>query len=210
AARCASPTAGHRQRMAATLLRQALRDSGHELTGACSDYDPLFDLIGDARLVLLGEGSHGTHEFYAERERITRRLIEEKEFDAVAVEADWPDAWRVDRWVRGDSDEHDAEEALRGFRRFPTWMWRNAVVVDFIGWLRDFNERQSARQARFFGIDLYSLYNSIDAVLSYLDRADPEAARRARLRYSCFDRSDHGDAQDYGFAVRSGLQEPCE
>src|SRR5437879_3357594 len=164
--------------MADTLLRQALRDSGHELTGARSDYDPLFDLIGDARLVLLGEASHGTHEFYAERARITQRLIEEKGFDAVAVEADWPDAYQVNRFVRGLSTDATAEEALRGFQRFPTWMWRNAVVLDFVGWLREHNDvaGEQLRKAGFYGLDLYSLYRSIQEVISYLERVDPEAA----------------------------------
>ena len=101
------------------------------LTGGGHDLDPLLDLVGDRSLVLLGEASHGTHEFYAARARITRRLVEEKGFVAVAVEADWPDAHRVNRWVRG-LDDGDALDALGGFRRFPTWMWRNTVVRDFL------------------------------------------------------------------------------
>ena len=104
------------------------------------DYDPLLELIGDASLVLLGEASHGSHEFYRERALITRRLIEEKGFTGVAVEADWPDAYRVNRYVRGAREDADAEEALRGFQRFPTWMWRNAEVLDFVGWLRAHND----------------------------------------------------------------------
>src|SRR5439155_2649475 len=108
----------------------AVREAAVPLTGASGDYDPLLDLIGDARFVLLGEASHGTHEFYAERARITRRLIEEKGFTAVAVEADWPDAYRVNRYVRGAGDDGEAIAALGDFRRFPTWMWRNADVLD--------------------------------------------------------------------------------
>src|SRR5207253_9210095 len=108
------------------------------LTLDCSstDYDPFLDLIGDARFVLLGEASHGTHDFYDQRAQITKRLIEEHGFMAVAVEADWPDAYRVNRYVRGTTDDADSEEALSGFKRFPTWMWRNADVLDFVGWLR--------------------------------------------------------------------------
>ena len=119
----------------------AVRLHARPLTGAASDYDPLLSLVGDARLVLLGEASHGTHEFYRERARITQRLISEVGFTAVAIEGDWPDAHRIDRYVCGGRDDLDAEEALRGFRRFPTWMWRNADVVNFVGWLRERNAR---------------------------------------------------------------------
>ena len=125
-----------------TLLREA-----QPLNGAEDDYDGLLDLIGDASVVMLGEASHGTHEFYRERVRITRRLIEELGFVGVAVEADWPDAYRVNRHVRGAAEDADAEEALRGFRRFPTWMWRNAEVLDFVGWLRAHNERAASAAA---------------------------------------------------------------
>ena len=124
---------------------QTVREHAHPLTGGGSDYDPLFARIGEARFVLLGEASHGTHEFYQERARITRRLIEERGFTAVAVEADWPDAYRVNRYVRGQSDDIDAAEALAGFRRFPTWMWRNTVMVDFVEWLRAHNDSLPTR-----------------------------------------------------------------
>ncbi len=147
------------------------------------DFDGLLELIGDASIVLIGEASHGTHEFYRERALLTRTLIEEKGFDAVAVEADWPDAYRVNRYVRGATEDADAEEALRGFRRFPTWMWRNAEVLDFVGWLRARNDRGGASQAvGFYGLDLYSLYASVAEVIAYLERVDPPAAERARER----------------------------
>src|ERR1044071_2446976 len=110
-----------------------LREVIHPLTGQAHDYDPVLSLVGDASLCLLGEATHGTHEFYRERAEITKRLIKEKGFTAVAVEADWPDAFRVNRYVRGLSDDKDANEALGGFKRFPTWMWRNTVVLDFVG-----------------------------------------------------------------------------
>src|SRR5512142_2342873 len=122
------------------LASQAMRGAARPLVGAAEDYDPLLERIGDARFVLLGEASHGTHEFYRERAQITKRLIREKGFTAVAVEADWPDAYRVNRYVRGRGDDADAIEALAGFQRFPTWMWRNADVLDFIGWLRSHND----------------------------------------------------------------------
>ena len=105
------------------------------VTGEYADYDSLLDRIGDRRFVLIGEASHGTHDFYRERARITRRLIDERGFTAVAVEADWPDAYRVNRYVMGLSDENDANAALSDFRRFPAWMWRNCDVLAFVEWL---------------------------------------------------------------------------
>jgi len=193
-----------------TAALDALRLDAQPLHGADSDYDALLERVGDASLVLLGEASHGTHEFYRERARITRRLIEERGFTAVAVEGDWPDADRVSRYVQGAGDDGDAEEALRGFQRFPTWMWRNAEVVDFVGWLRAHNERLSRgeRSVGFYGLDLYSLGASMDAVVAYLQDVDPAAALRARRRYACL----HPFAQDssgYGQAVLLGVSEPC-
>src|SRR2546426_2127710 len=170
-------------------LREALSATLHPLTGTAQDYDRIVDLIGDARFVLLGEASHGTHEFYRERAQITKRLIQEKGFSAVAVEADWPDAYRVNRYVQGKSEDADAIDSLSGFKRFPAWMWRNADVLDFVGWLRAHNDALPSRAIKtgFYGLDLYSLNTSIAAVLDYLGKVDPQAARRARNRYSCFD-----------------------
>ncbi len=180
------------------------------LSGAAQDYDTLLDLIGPARFALLGEASHGTREFYRERIRITQRLIAEKGFTAIAVEADWPDAWRVNRYVRGLSDDPDADSALAGFKRFPAWMWRNTEVRDFVEWLRDYNAgRGRQSQVGFYGIDLYSLFTSIQAVLAYLDRTDPDAARRARARYACFDHA-RDDSQVYGYGASFGLSPSCE
>jgi erythromycin esterase-like protein/adenine/guanine phosphoribosyltransferase-like PRPP-binding protein len=192
-------------------LTQAIREAGHRLTGTERDYDPLMELIGDARLVLLGEASHGTHEFYRERARITKRLIEEKGVTAVAVEADWPDAYRVNRYVRGVGDDVDAVEALANFRRFPTWMWRNRDVVEFVEWLRARNDALPAGAAKtgFYGLDLYSLRASMKAVLQYLEKTDPEAARRARFRYACLDRVAE-DTRIYGLLVGSGHARSCE
>lgn len=188
----------------------SLRAEAHAVTGAPDDYDGLLERLGDARIVLLGEASHGSHEFYAERARITRRLIEERGFTAIAVEGDWPDAYRVNRYVRGAGPDRDAEEALRGFRRFPTWMWRNADVLEFVGWLRDRNDRvdHAAHRAGFYGLDLYSLYESIEAVIAYLEAVDPPAADRARERYACFVPFG-GQSQEYGRAVTLGVSEPC-
>ncbi|MBS1677166.1 MAG: erythromycin esterase family protein [Actinobacteria bacterium] len=176
------------------------------LNGGGTDYDGLLELIGDVPVVMIGEASHGTHEFYRERARITRRLIEEKGFRAVAVEADWPDAYRVNRYLHGAADDADAEEALRGFRRFPTWMWRNAEVLDFVGWAREHNRlAEPGEGVSFFGLDLYSLATSVEAVIAYLERVDPAAAARARRRYGAFEV--FGGDQDYGRAVTFGISE---
>ena len=199
----------HREPKDSELL-QGLRAHMQALRGDASRYDGLLALIGDARFALLGEASHGTQEFYRERAEITKRLIVEKRFTAVAVEADWPDAWRVNRYVRGLSDDVDAEAALSGFRRFPAWMWRNTVVRDFVEWLRAHNSRVDREsQVGFYGLDLYSLFSSMQVVLAYLAKVDPEAAQRAKSRYACFDHAAE-DAQAYGYAASFGLKGSCE
>lgn len=193
-----------------SVLTSALEEVVRPLTGASSDFDALLELVGDARIVLIGEASHGTHEFYRQRALITRRLIEEKGFSAVAIEGDFPDAYRVNRYVRDQSADPDAEQSLSGFARFPTWMWRNSDVLDFIGWLRSYNEtRRRAEQAGFYGLDLYSLHASSEAVVAYLDEVAPEAAERARSRYACF-RGLTQEPQKYGQAVSLGLTPECE
>jgi len=194
-----------------SLLTNAVQEMLQPLNGRLGDYDGLLALIHEARFCLLGEATHGTHEFYKERAEITKRLIKEKGFTAVAVEADWPDAFRVNRYVRGLGDDRDADEALSGFKRFPTWMWRNTVVLDFVEWLRDYNASlpEGATRVGFYGLDLYSLYTSIEAILSYLRRVDPQAADRARYRYSCFEHFAE-DTQAYGYAANFGITESCE
>ncbi|CAM4482240.1 erythromycin esterase family protein [Corallococcus exiguus] len=192
------------------LLVRALAESVRPLQGTREDFGPLMDLVGNATCVLIGEATHGTHEFYRLRALLTRRLIEEKGFNAVAVEADWPDAYRINRYVRAMGHDVDAVESLSDFQRFPAWMWRNADVLDFAGWLRTHNDRHSAREkVGFYGLDLYSLHASMGAVLKYLDRADPEAAKRARHRYACFEHFGE-DPKDYGHATSLGLSPDCE
>ena len=193
------------------LVTDVVREAAHPLVSEMEDYDPLMQLIGDAPLVLIGEASHGTHEFYRERSQITKRLIKEKGFCGVAVEADWPDAYRVNRYVRGVGGDVEGVDALSDFRRFPGWMWRNADVLDFVGWLRTYNDDlpENANRVGFYGLDLYSLHTSIAAVLDYLQRIDPEAAERARARYSCFDHFGK-DEQAYGYATAIGISESCE
>lgn len=189
----------------------AARDmTAHPLRGAAQDFDPLIELAEDARIVLIGEATHGTHEFYRQRAQLTKRLILEKGFVAVAAEADWPDAYRVNRYVRGIGHDSEAEESLRGFKRFPAWMWRNADVLDFVGWLREHNdELDASEKVGFYGLDLYSLHASIEAVLQYLEKTDPEAAKRARYRYACFEHFGE-DPQAYGYAASFGLSPNCE
>lgn len=187
-----------------------VRRHARPFPGPATTDEALLDQLGRARVVLIGEATHGTHEFYRERALLTRRLIEEKGFTAVAVEADWPDAYRVNRFVRGTGADVDAVDALADFRRFPAWMWRNADVLDFVGWLRAHNERQpESTRAGFYGLDLYSLHASMRAVIAYLDKADPDAATRARERYACFDRFGQSP-HDYAYSAGLRLTATCE
>jgi erythromycin esterase-like protein len=182
-----------------------------ELVGSPHDFDPVLDLVGDARFVLIGEASHGTHEFYRIRAQISKLLIAQRGFNAVAVEADWPDAYRVNRFVRGKGNDVDSVEALSGFQRFPQWMWRNADALDFVGWLREHNDEQpfEDRKCGFYGLDLYSLHASIEAVLTYLDKVDPKAAKEARHYYSCFEHFGK-DITTYGYAAGFRMTPSCE
>src|SRR4029453_9929166 len=187
-----------------------ISEKAEALVCAPDDFNSLVDLIGDARFVLIGEASHGTHEFYRIRAQISKVLIAQRGFSAVAVEADWPDAYRVNRFVRGASNDSDSVEAL-SFQRFPQWMWRNADVLDFVGWLREHNDQQifEDRKCGFYGLDLYSLHASIEAVLAYLGKVDPEAAKRARHYYSCFEHFGK-DITTYGYATGFRMTESCE
>jgi erythromycin esterase-like protein len=186
-----------------------VREEAHPLEGL-ANVDTLLRLVGSARLVLLGEATHGTQEFYRYRAEVTRRLIVDKGFDAVAVEADWPAALRASRYAQNTEDDAGAEQALRGFERFPRWMWRNTEIVAFLEWLRERNAAvpEASAHVGFYGLDLYSLRESMQAVLRYFDRTDPEAAQRARARYACFDELAH-DPQAYGHAVHFGLRDDC-
>jgi erythromycin esterase-like protein len=193
----------------ATLATRAaqIADVAHRISSP-ADYATLIEAIGDRHVVLIGEASHGTHEFYETRAELTRRLIAEKGFRVVAVEADWPDALRVHRYVSGDGEDQDTNAALGDFARFPQWMWRNHVVLEFVEWLRTWNDAHPQAKAGFYGMDLYNLHGSIADVLQYLEGVDPAAARRARDRYACFDH--FGDPQMYGFAATKGIAESCE
>jgi protein-L-isoaspartate(D-aspartate) O-methyltransferase len=171
------------------------------------DLEPLLERIGSARVVLIGEASHGTSEFYRMRARITRELISSKQFSFVAIEGDWPDAARIDHYARHAS--HPPSEWL-AFARFPVWMWRNRETRDFVDWLREHNTGLApARRAAFHGLDLYSLHSSIRAVLDYLDAVDPHTAQIARLRYGCLTPW-QSDPATYGHAALTGKYRSCE
>lgn len=199
-------------------LVEAVEKYAVPLGGDLQDYDEIIRASKDKQFVLIGEASHGTKEFYRARAEITERLISEKGFDAVAVEADWPDAYRVNRYVSLMSEDDNANQALGDFERFPTWMWRNHEVEHFIHWLRDYNfefrhpeagQKDMTWPVGFYGLDLYSLNTSIHAVIAYLDKVDPMAARRARLRYGCLYHF-MDNPQAYGYATEAGLADSCE
>lgn len=190
-----------------TVLLDVIRNSAAMLGSGDRDYDRLLQMVGDRPFVLLGEASHGTHEFYAMRADITRRLIVEHGFDAVAVEADWPDAYRLNRYVRGQCDD-GLDDAFGDFQRFPTWMWRNSDARTFIGWLHAHNAaRPALARTGFYGLDLYSLYRSAEAVIRYLEGVDPEQAANARRLYACLDHV--REPQDYAYEAAHGLRPPC-
>ena len=188
-----------------------------------SNFSALIEAIGDARLVLIGEATHGTAEFYSTRAELSRLLLSQRGFDFVAVEGDWPDCYRVNRFIQhrppplasGPEQDRTAEEALSDFTRFPQWMWRNVVVRDYAVWCRQFNAAlsppsSSSPPARlpvaFYGLDLYSLFTSADAVIAFLERVDSRAAERARERYATLGSFRH-EPQEYGVAVSLGLVE---
>jgi erythromycin esterase-like protein len=202
------PTSAH------SRLIEKIRNSAVPLTGNARDYNSLMEMIGDARYVLIGEATHGSDEFYRIRADITKRLIEHCGFAAVAVEGDWPDCYRANRYVRGDESIGSPERALSEFQRFPAWMWRNEAVAEFLDWLRGFNEKASSpeRKVGFYGLDLYSLYGSIQAVTEYLNKVDPPAAARARNYYACFDHKLRlaANPQEYGQAAALGITPACK
>lgn len=180
-----------------------IRSTAIRLGNVDADYDALLAAIGDRPLVLLGEATHGTREFYRMRGEITLRLLREKAFDAVAVEADWPDAYRLNRHVRGEDGGADAADAFDEFQRFPAWMWRNEEVLRFVRQLRDLNAARPAEgRVGFYGLDIYSLYRSSEAVVAYLEGVDQEQAALAREQYAALDHV--RDPQRYGYEAAAG------
>lgn len=182
----------------------AVRDLAQRLDGNASDYDALLEMVRGRDLVLLGEATHGTAEFYRMRAEITLRLIGECGFDTVAIEGDWPDAWRINRYVQGEGPD-DATTALDDFERFPAWMWRNREMCDFIAALRALNAAKPRQQRTgVYGLDLYSLYRSADAVIRYLGTVDPYEVALARERYAALDHV--RDPQTYGYTAALGAR----
>lgn len=198
-----------------STLVEAIEKHSYPLGAMLREYDPIIEAAKNKQFVLIGEASHGTKEFYRGRSEITQRLIDEAGFDAVAVEADWPDAYTINRYVSNAHSNITAEAALGDFERFPTWMWRNVEVLHFIKWLYAYNHEyhlsntEETRPVGFYGLDLYSMSTSIHAVIEYLDKVDPMAAQRARLRYSCLDHF-MDNPQAYGHATEFGLADSCE
>ena len=194
-----------------TSATALVKKFANPISGNPRDYDPLMKMIGDARFVLLGEATHGTHEFYRERAAITRRLIEEKGFDAVVLEADWTDAYRANEFVHGASKDQTAEQSLADFTRFPQWMWRNTDFRDLVASIRSYNNSGKPNISRvgIYGMDLYGLSESIDAVIEYLRRVEPEAGNQAARRYACFD-GFRDELEQYGFAVSRDEKKSCE
>lgn len=177
-----------------------VRAAAQPLTGGARDYDALLDTVGAAHIVMLGEATHGSREFYRERAHITRRLIEEKGFHAVVFEAPWQPMRRLDAYVRGAGGDADAAAALADIVRFPVWTWRNEEVRDFAEWLRRHNRQAGAAAVRVYGMDLYSVPESARAVAAYLALSSPQEAAAAMRDYRCFD--DYlEEPQDYGHAV---------
>jgi erythromycin esterase-like protein len=175
------------------------------------DYDALMQRVGESRLVLLGEDTHGSLEFYRERIRITKRLIEEKGFNGVVLESDWDASARVDRYVRGEAGDNSADDALSGHTRFPDWMWRNVPFRDLVEWLRDYNRTAAGRSrpVGVYGMDSHGMESSAAVVLASLARVDPAEAARARERYACLERFEfNGDR--YGTALRNADGISCE
>lgn len=187
---------------------EAVRSVAVRLDGLDHDYDALLEAIGDRTFVLLGEATHGTREFYRMRADITRRLIIEQGFDAVSVEADWPDANRLNRYVRGEGSDATAREAFGDFQRFPRWMWCNSEVLCFVEWLHGHNAScRPDTMAGFYGLDMYSLYRSAEAVIAYLESVDEEQASIARRQYAALDHV--RNPQGYGYEVVAGLRPDC-
>lgn len=175
-----------------------------------ADLDPLLDRICDARCVLLGEASHGTSEYYSWRARISRRLIEEKGFSFIGVEGDWPDCYCINRYIKAYSEcGASAREVLYDFDCWPTWMWANEEVVELVEWLRNHNGRCRAdKRVGFYGLDVYSLWDSLNAVLRYLERHDGAALTAARRAFHCFEPF-HGDIHGYARAANALVPSPC-
>ncbi len=189
------------------MWSEAIRAAARPLRGARTDLDELVNLAKESRIVLIGEATHGTREFYDLRAELTRRLIVEHGFNGVALEADWADAAQLSAWVTGHT-KGSGEHALEGFRRFPTWLWRNTSMSAIAEWLADYN-RGRAKRVGIYGLDLYGVARSMLEVLAYLDTVDPQQALVARERYACLQQFGD-DPYAYGYAAAVNLEARCE
>lgn len=188
------------------LIKRFVGDTPHSID---TIYHYLEPLIRDAQVVMFGEASHGTEEFYVIRAELTKRLIEEHGFNLIGIEADWPEAYALNRFVRGREGESSADLCLGLFSRFPEWMWANTAIRSFVEWLRTVNDKRPEKlRIGMYGLDLYSLFSSLESVLGYLEVVDSAAAVKARERYSCF-KHYASDAQGFGFAASLGLTPDC-
>ncbi|WP_423146189.1 erythromycin esterase family protein [Rubrolithibacter danxiaensis] len=177
---------------------------------SAKDLDPLLDRIGDARCVMLGEASHGTHEYYTWRTAITKRLIQEKGFNFIAVEGDWPACYAINRFIKGYSDKNKkTTEILAAFERWPTWMWANWEIVSLIDWLANYNKSQYAnKRIGFYGLDVYSLWESMDTLVEYLEKNDPKAAALAKKAVRCFE--PYGEDEHLYASSQYTLEDSCK
>src|SRR4051812_16734464 len=191
-------------------LNKLLSDNSIELRDP-NDLDALIEKIGDAKYVLLGEASHGTHEYYTWRTQISKKLIEQKGFSFIAVEGDWPDCYRLNRYIKNYPDAgKSAFDVLHAFNRWPTWMWANWEIVALAEWLKARNEKlPKNRKTGFYGLDVYSLWESLETIIKYLDKKDPETKQTALQALRCFEPYSDGEGQDYARATQR-LPSICE
>lgn len=193
-----------------TEIISAIKQNAYPLKSKV-DIQPLLDRIGDARIVMLGEASHGTHEYYTWRSHISKRLIEEKGFNFIAVEGDWPDCYRLNRFVKGyDVKNKSAFKVLHAFNRWPTWMWANWEIVALADWLQQHNAGLPAnRKVGFYGLDVYSLWESLDYIMEYLKKTDPSALKKAEEAFRCFEPYHKDEGTSYARASQF-VPELCE
>jgi erythromycin esterase len=189
---------------------QSIKERSH-LLKETSDLTPLFDKIGDANVVMLGEASHGTHEYYTWRSYISKRLITEKNFNFIAVEGDWPDCYKVNRFVKNYTDAgRSIRDVLQTYDRWPTWMWANWEISALSEWLKKYNEEKGdGKKVGFYGLDVYSLWESMEAILNYLKKADPASVEVAMEAYRCFEPHKGDEGQSYARALQF-VPDTCE
>ena len=187
-----------------------IREHSHLLSNK-ADLTPLFEKIGDARIVMVGEASHGTHEFYTWRSYISRRLIQEKNFNFIAVEGDWPDCYRINRYIKNYKDAGtDSKEVLSQFRRWPTWMWANWEILELTNWLKQYNSSIPLnKKIGFYGLDVYSLWESMEVIMQYLTKVDKKALETAKKAFECFEPYQKDEGRSYAKASQF-VPEICE